>query len=148
MNEATLNTINYVDICSIPSKFHIWMHDRIKSIYAQVQWSTPCSCAWKAIHNITFWRTLIWFNMFKFEFFIKSETKFLMQFLSPRNALRRVYVFVYGKPFITKLIEGPSFGSTCQKTKFLMQFLSPRNALRRGYSNAAVVPSVSVSVCP
>ena len=28
MNEATLNANNYVDICSIPSKFHMCMYEK------------------------------------------------------------------------------------------------------------------------
>ena len=35
--EATLNANNYIDICSIPSKFNMCMYDRMKNIYAQNQ---------------------------------------------------------------------------------------------------------------
>ena len=37
MTEATLNANNYIDICSIPSKFHMCMYERMKNIYAQNQ---------------------------------------------------------------------------------------------------------------
>ena len=36
MTEATLNSNNYVDICSIPSKFHMCMYARMTNINAQV----------------------------------------------------------------------------------------------------------------
>ena len=35
MTEATLNDNNYIDICWIPSKFHMYMYERMKNIYAQ-----------------------------------------------------------------------------------------------------------------
>ena len=54
MTEATLNANDYFDICSIPSKFHMCMYDRMKNIYAQNQSSIQCSCVWKAVHNRTF----------------------------------------------------------------------------------------------
>ena len=34
MTGATLNANNYIDICSISSKFHMGMYERIKNIYA------------------------------------------------------------------------------------------------------------------
>ena len=64
ITEATLNANNYIDICSIPSKFHMCMYDRLKNIYAQNQSSKHCSCVKKAVHNRTFWRTLVsFFNL-------------------------------------------------------------------------------------
>ena len=54
MTEATLNPNNYIDICSIPSKFHMCMCDRMKNIYARNQSSIYCPCVWKAVHNRTF----------------------------------------------------------------------------------------------
>ena len=33
MTEANLNANNYYDICSIPSKFYMLKHDRMKNIY-------------------------------------------------------------------------------------------------------------------
>ena len=59
MTEATLNANNYIDICSIPSKFHICMYERMKNIYAQNQSSIHCPCVWKAVHNRTFWIILV-----------------------------------------------------------------------------------------
>ena len=35
MTEVTLNANNFIDICSIRSKFHMCMYDRMKNIYAQ-----------------------------------------------------------------------------------------------------------------
>ena len=58
MTEATLNANNYIDICSIPSKLHTCIYDRMKNIYAQNQSSIQRSCVWKAVHNRTFWITL------------------------------------------------------------------------------------------
>ena len=37
ITEATLNANNYIDICSIPPKFHMCMYERMKNIYAQNQ---------------------------------------------------------------------------------------------------------------
>ena len=54
MTEATLNANNNIDICSIPSKFHMCMYDRMKIIYAKNQSSIHYSFVWKAIHNRTF----------------------------------------------------------------------------------------------
>ena len=54
MTEATLNANNYIDICSIPSKFHMCMYERMKNIYAQNQSSIHFSCVWKALNNRTF----------------------------------------------------------------------------------------------
>ena len=45
---------NYIDICSIPSKFHMCMYERMKNIYAQNQSNIHCHCVWKAVHNRTF----------------------------------------------------------------------------------------------
>ena len=33
MTEVTLNANNYIDICLIPSKFHMCMYERIKNIF-------------------------------------------------------------------------------------------------------------------
>ena len=54
MTDATLNANYYFDICSIPSKFHMCMYDRMKNIFAQNQSSIQCSYVWKAVHNRTF----------------------------------------------------------------------------------------------
>ena len=54
MTEATLNANNYIDICSIPSKIHMCIFDRMKNIYAQNQSSIHSSCVWKAVYNRTF----------------------------------------------------------------------------------------------
>ena len=54
MTETTLNANNYIDICSIPSKFKMCMHERMKNIYAQNQPSIHFSCLWKSVHNRTF----------------------------------------------------------------------------------------------
>ena len=59
MTEATLNANNYIAICSIPSKFHMCMYERMKNIYAQNQSSIHCPCVWKAVHNRTFWIILV-----------------------------------------------------------------------------------------
>ena len=59
MTETTLNVNNYIDICSIPSKFHMCMYERMKNIYAQNQSSIHCPCVWKAVHNRTFWIILV-----------------------------------------------------------------------------------------
>ena len=59
MTEATLNANNYIDICSIPSKFHMCMYEKMKNIYAQKQSSIHCPCVWKAVHNKTFWIILV-----------------------------------------------------------------------------------------
>ena len=37
MTGATLNVSNNIDICSIPSKFHICMYEKMKNINAQNQ---------------------------------------------------------------------------------------------------------------
>ena len=37
MTEATLNANNYIDICSIPSKYHMLIYERMKNIKAQNQ---------------------------------------------------------------------------------------------------------------
>ena len=58
MTEVTLKANNFIDICSIPSKFHMCMYDRMKNIYAQNQTGIYCSGVWKAVHNRTFWKTL------------------------------------------------------------------------------------------
>ena len=50
---------NYIDICSIPSKFHMCMYERMKNIYVQNQSSIHCLCVWKAIYNRTFWIILV-----------------------------------------------------------------------------------------
>ena len=34
MTEATLNANNYIDIWSIPSKFHMCVYERMQNIYA------------------------------------------------------------------------------------------------------------------
>ena len=60
MTEATLNANNYIDICSIPSKFHMCMYERMKNIYAKNQSSIHCPCAWKAVRNRTFWIILVY----------------------------------------------------------------------------------------
>ena len=70
MTEVTLKANNFIDICSIPSKFHMCMYDRMKNIYIQNQSSIHRSCVWKAVHNRTFWITLvryrfIWFTPFQ-----------------------------------------------------------------------------------
>ena len=59
MTDATLNANFYFDICSIPSKFHMCMYDRMKNIFAQNQSSIQCSYVWKAVHNRTFWMILV-----------------------------------------------------------------------------------------
>ena len=59
MTEATLNDDNNIDICSIYSKFYIHMYDSIIYIYAKKRSNMHCYCVWKAVHNITFWRTLV-----------------------------------------------------------------------------------------
>ena len=51
MTEAALNANYYFDICSIPSKFHMCMYDRMKDIYVQNQSSMYCFCVWTAVHN-------------------------------------------------------------------------------------------------
>ena len=43
MTEVTLKANNFIDICSIPSKFHMCMLDRMTNIYAQNQSSIYCS---------------------------------------------------------------------------------------------------------
>ena len=50
----TLNANNYIDICSIPSKFHMYMYERMKNIYTQNQSSIHWPCVWKVVHNRTF----------------------------------------------------------------------------------------------
>ena len=60
MTEATLNANNYIDICSIPSKFRMCMYERMKNIYAQNQLSIHCPYVWKAVHNRTFWMILVY----------------------------------------------------------------------------------------
>ena len=53
------------------------------------------------------------------------------------------------KIFEFTLTKNGHFGFICLRTEIvLVDYLSPRNALRWGYSNAAVVPSVSQSVRP
>ena len=37
MTEVTLKANKFIDICSIPSKFHMCKYDRMKNIYAQNQ---------------------------------------------------------------------------------------------------------------
>ena len=59
MTEVNLKANNFIDICSIPSKFHMCRYDRMKNICAQNQSSIHCSCVWKAVHNISFWTTLV-----------------------------------------------------------------------------------------
>ena len=46
MTEVTLKANIFIDICSIPSKFHVCMHDRMKNIYAQNQSSIHCSISY------------------------------------------------------------------------------------------------------
>ena len=58
MTEATLNVNNNVDICSIPSNFTRGCGIE-KKLDTQNQWSMSSPCVWKAVHNRTFWRTLI-----------------------------------------------------------------------------------------
>ena len=60
ITEASLNAINNNNICSIPSKFLMWMYDRIKYISIQYQRSIPISCVWKAVLNRTFWKTFVY----------------------------------------------------------------------------------------
>ena len=60
MTEVTSKTNNFIDICSILSKFHMCMYDTMKNIYAQNQSSIHCSCVWKAVHNRTFWIILVY----------------------------------------------------------------------------------------
>ena len=57
--DVTLKAKNFIDICSIPSKFYMCMYDRMKNIYAQNQSSIHCSCVQKAVHNRTFWIILV-----------------------------------------------------------------------------------------
>ena len=59
MTEATLNVNNYIDICWIPSKFHMCMYEIMKNICAQNQSSIHCPRVWKAVHNRTFWIILV-----------------------------------------------------------------------------------------
>ena len=54
MTEATLNANNFIDICSILSKFHMCMYEGMKNIYAQNESSIHCPCVLKATHNRTF----------------------------------------------------------------------------------------------
>ena len=54
MTEATLNAFNFIGICSIPSKFHMYMYDRMKNVYVQNQSSIHCFCVWKVVHNRVF----------------------------------------------------------------------------------------------
>ena len=56
---ATLNANHFIDICSISSKFRMCMYYGIKNVYAQNQSSIHCSCVRKAVHNRTFWWTLV-----------------------------------------------------------------------------------------
>ena len=37
MTEVILKANNFINICSFPSKFHMYMYDRTKNIYAQNQ---------------------------------------------------------------------------------------------------------------
>ena len=59
MIEVTLNASNKVDICSIASKYHMFMYDRLNNIYTQNIESYFFFCVWEVVHNRTFWRTLI-----------------------------------------------------------------------------------------
>ena len=60
MTDSTLNVNNNVDICLIPLKFHMWMSYMMTIMYTWNQWSISSSCAWWAVHNRTFWMTLVW----------------------------------------------------------------------------------------
>ena len=62
MTEVTLNSKIFIDICSIPLKFHMCMYDRMMHVYAQNQSNIHCSYVWKAVHNRTFWITLVHVN--------------------------------------------------------------------------------------
>ena len=42
MTEVFLKANNFIDICSIPSKFHMCIYYRMKDIYAQNQSSIHC----------------------------------------------------------------------------------------------------------
>ena len=74
MTSTTLNANIYVDLCTKFSKFWMWMYYKIVNMYEQNQWSISCPCARKAVHNRTFWRTLVTksFKSFKEINFLKS----------------------------------------------------------------------------
>ena len=57
--EATPNSSNNVEMCSNPSKFHMWVYDRIQNMITQNRRSIPLSCVWESVHNRTFWRNLV-----------------------------------------------------------------------------------------
>ena len=59
--------------CLIPSKLHMCVHDRIKNIHAQNQLSILRSFVWKAVHNRTFWRTLVHTQLVLYRFYRASH---------------------------------------------------------------------------
>ena len=81
MTEVTLKANNFIDICSIPSKFHMCMNDRMNNIYAQNQSSIHCSCVWKAVHNRTFLNNLRTINTYSL-FSHRSDNGFFFLFLN------------------------------------------------------------------
>ena len=92
MTEATLNANNYIEICSMPSKFHMCMYERMKNIYAQNQSSIHCPCVWKAVYNRTFCIILV-FELLIFSL-LPSLYNFIPNFHKPViNLLQNVMQF-------------------------------------------------------